>query len=179
MKRIAEMNIGELAAYVCDYLNINGIECTLTGGACVTIYSENKYQSADLDFIEKRVYSRKKIIQLMNEIGFIEKNRYFVNPDTVWYVEFPSGPLSVGSEPIREVIEIEYETGRLRIISPTECVKDRLAAYYFWEDLQSLEQAILVASNQIVDLNEIERWSIVENFNEKYLLFKNRLLKLI
>jgi hypothetical protein len=176
VKRIAEMSIGELAAYVCEYLNGNSIECTLSGGACVSIYSENKYQSADLDFIEKRVYSRKKIIQLMKLIGFIEKNRYFINPDALWYIEFPTGPLAVGSEPIRDVIEIEYETGRLRIISPTECVKDRLAAYYHWEDLQSLDQAILVASNNIVNFNEIERWSIVENFKEKYLIFKNRYL---
>jgi hypothetical protein len=50
-------------------------------------------------------------------------------------------------------------TGTLRVISPTDCVKDRLAAYYHWGDRQSLEQAILVAEESDVDLNEIKRWS--------------------
>lgn len=52
MKKITDMNIGELAAYVCDHLMKNGMKVTLSGGACVSIYSENRYQSFDLDFIE-------------------------------------------------------------------------------------------------------------------------------
>jgi len=47
----------------------------------------------------------------------------------------------------------------LKIISPTDCVKDRLAGYYHWDDLQCLEQAVLVAQVNRIDLEEIERWS--------------------
>jgi hypothetical protein len=178
MIKISEMNIGELAAFICDYLNKNGIECTLTGGACVSIYSDNKYRSADLDFIEKISYPRKKIIDFMLKIGFVEKNRYFVNPETYWYVEFPTGPLSIGSEPVREIFEIKYPTGLLRIISPTECVKDRLAAYYFWDDLQAFEQAILVSSDNNINFNEIERWSEIENSLTKYLIFQSKITQM-
>ncbi len=170
------MNIGELAAFICDNLKANGILCTLSGGACVTIYSDNKYQSKDLDFIEHTSYPRRKIIEIMNEIGFTEKNRYFINPETNWFIEFPTGPLAVGSEPITDIIEIEFSTGNLRIISPTDCVKDRLSAYYFWDDLQSLEQAKLVAMQNIVDLNEVERWSKVENSITKFQAFKQFVL---
>ncbi|MDZ7721400.1 MAG: hypothetical protein U5R06_00910 [candidate division KSB1 bacterium] len=47
------MSLGELAAFICSYMRQNGISCVLTGGACVTIYSDNKYQSYDLDEIRR------------------------------------------------------------------------------------------------------------------------------
>ena len=84
----------------------------------------------------------------MKEIDFSEKNRYFIHPDTKHIVEFPPGPLSVGEEPVKRIIEIKFSTGLLRVISETDCVKDRLAAYYFWNDQQSLAQAILVAKKR-------------------------------
>ena len=43
MKAIGEMSAGELAALVYSYLKEHGIEVVLSGGACVTIYSQNKY----------------------------------------------------------------------------------------------------------------------------------------
>jgi hypothetical protein len=39
----------------------------------------------------------------MFEIGFTESNRYFFYPETEFFVEFPSGPLAVGSEPVKEI----------------------------------------------------------------------------
>lgn len=132
------------------------------GGACVTIYSEDKYVSKDLDFIETRFAKHKDIRDAMAEIGFTPENRYFKHSDIDYLVEFPAGPLSVGKEPVGRVNEIEFSTGVLRILSPTDCVKDRLAAYYHWNDLQSLEQAVLVAQSHDVDFKEIARWSTAE-----------------
>ena len=37
---------------------------------------------------------------------------------------------------------------------------DRLAAFYHWRDRQGLDQAVLVAAQQVVDLDEIEQWSV-------------------
>lgn len=173
MKSMKEMNIGEFAAYICQYLKENGILCTLTGGACVSIYSENQYQSGDLDFIEDISYPRKIIKKLMEDIGFVEHNRYFINEDISWFIEFPTGPLSVGSEPVKEIIDMQFSTGILKIISPTDCVKDRLAAYYFWDDKQSFEQALLVASNNSIDFEELKRWSQNEGVIEKFETFKS------
>jgi len=96
----------------------------------------------------------------MEEIGFQEKGRYFVNPDTKFFVEFPDGPLSVGEEPVREISEYKMSTGILRVLSPTDCVKDRLCAFYFWNDQQGLTQAVLVAKSQSVDLKEIKKAQI-------------------
>jgi hypothetical protein len=47
-----------------------------------------------------------------------------------------------GSQPIEGYNLIEFETGVLKLLTPTDSVKDRLAANYHWEDRQSLEQGI-------------------------------------
>lgn len=159
MKSIKEMSLGELAAFICTYLQENGIPCVLTGGACVSIYTENRYMSFDLDFIETYSSRRKELIRVLAKIGFEEENRYFKHPDTQYFIEFPTGPLAIGSEPVKDTNTIEFETGRLILLSPTDSVKDRLAAYYHWNDKQCLEQALLIAQNHSIDINEVRRWS--------------------
>lgn len=39
------ISLKELAGYVSEELRKRGIDVILVGGACVTIYSENRYQS--------------------------------------------------------------------------------------------------------------------------------------
>ncbi len=157
MKPIADMTQLELGAFVC--LQEKKIEVVLSGGATVSLYSNNKYVSKDLDLIDVYSISRRKLRLAMEEIGFVEENRYFRHPDSKYIVEFPPGPLTVGDEPVKQIQEIKFSTGSLRVISPTDCVKDRLAAYYHWGDRQSLRQAVLVAKDNQVDIEEIERWS--------------------
>jgi hypothetical protein len=177
MMPIREMGVGEFGAFVASYLLTAGIDVVLTGGSCVTLYSRNRYQSFDLDFIGGRGAERKKIKAVLLDLGFQEKDRYFVHPESDYYVEFPSGPLAVGDEPVREVTELKFATGRLRLLSATDCVKDRLAGYYHWNDLQCLEQAVLVAAENEVDLDEIERWSKHEGMQSRFDGIKGNLVK--
>ena len=104
----------------------------------------------------------------MTEIGFSEAGRYFIHPESTFLVEFPPGPLAVGAEPVRSIEEIRLPTGSLRIVSPTDCVKDRLAHYFHWQDRQSLAQALLVAQKHTIDLKEIDRWSKAEGMQEQF-----------
>lgn len=168
MKPFKEMTIGEVAAFVAAHLRTSGISVVLTGGSCVSIYTDNRYRSYDLDFIEEGRSTRKKIAASLREIGFLEKDRYFTHPDTPYFAEFPSGPLAIGAEPAGNVAELEFATGLLRLLSPTDCVKDRLANYYYWKDRQCLEQAIMVAKDTKVDLEEVERWSRQEGMGDEF-----------
>ncbi|MCK5912460.1 MAG: hypothetical protein KAG12_01180, partial [Desulfuromusa sp.] len=61
MKSISEMSIGEFGAFVSDYLRRLGIDVVLSGGSCVTIYSRNRYQSFDLDFVGDQGAEHKNI----------------------------------------------------------------------------------------------------------------------
>ena len=61
----------------------------------------------------------------------------------------------------------------LKLLTPTDSVKDRLAAYYHWNDQQSLEQALLVCKEQKVDFKNIREWSNKEGMIDKFIEFKN------
>lgn len=111
----------------------------------------------------------------MSEIGFAEHGRHFKHADTLLFIEFPSGPPAVGEEPVREILERTESTGVLKIISPTDCVKDRLAGFYHAGDWQCLEQAVLVAVENAIDLEEIERWSQGEGKRDVFLQIRARL----
>jgi len=165
----------ELAGFVGHHLGKKGIDVVLSGGACVAFYSEGKYVSLDLDFVNASMTNFVKIRAAMKEIGFQERNRYFIHPDTDLFVEFPSGPLAVGDERVRNIVEIGTPAGTFRIISPTDCVKDRLAAYYHWNDLPCLEQATMVAKENEVDLDEIKAWSENEGRVEQFQHFLEQL----
>jgi hypothetical protein len=111
----------------------------------------------------------------MQNLRFEEKGRHFIHPETQFFVEFPDGPLSVGEEPVKEVSEFKLATGTLQVLSPTDCVKDRLCAFYFWNDQQGLAQAVLVTKSQKVDLKELKRWSKTEDKEQEFEIFKKKL----
>ncbi len=174
MKPIAEMSMEELAAYVCSKLEENNIETVLSGGSCVQIYSQGKYTSDDIDLIDRFNGGHTLIKNVMFDMGFKEHNRYFVHDDTKWFIEFPRGPLGVGDAPVDDIATMEEETGILRLLTPTDCIKDRLAAYYHWDDPQSLEQAVWVAEKNSFDIASIEDWSEKENMVDKFIVFRRR-----
>lgn len=175
MKPISEMTMGELAAYIDTHLRHQGIDVVLSGGASVAVYSQHKYVSKDLDFIAQFRIDSKKVSTAMNDLGFELKGNYYYHPQTPYFVEFISGPPAIGKEPIEEVHEITMATGTIRIISPTDSVKDRLAAFYFWGDRQSLAQAILVSKSVSINLDSVEAWSIREGKKSEFEEFKQLL----
>lgn len=116
-----DMPVADLAALVCQHLADHGIEAVLTGGAVVTIYSENEYQSNDLDFITTS--RRSALVKAMSGLGFVlTADRYFAHPDTPLYVEFPAPPLAIRNEPVTTLAEQRRRTGGLKLLTPTQCV---------------------------------------------------------
>jgi predicted nucleotidyltransferase len=75
MKISREMTIGEFAAMIATYLQSKGISVVLTGGAVVSIYTENKYMSYDADFISSA--DQKSISKAMQELGFEKHGKDF------------------------------------------------------------------------------------------------------
>jgi len=173
--KIEDMSIMDFALHVADFLYNNGIEVVLSGGACVTIYTKNKYISYDLDFVLISHIAPKKIKETLERIGFQEEGKYFKHKKSQYLIDFLSPPLSLGEEPVKEISKIKKGNKVLMLLSPTDCVKDRLAAYYHWNDEQSLDQALMVYKENQVDLGEVERWSLNEGMEVKFKVFKESL----
>ena len=168
MKPIAKMSRAELAAYIQSHLREKSIESVLTKSSAVSIFSKENYVSMNLDFVITGYTRHSWIMDAMHEVGFHQAGRHFANPETALLVEFPGGPLSVGKQQVSKIDTLEYETGTLRIISPADCVKDRLAAYYHWGDRQSLTQAIMVIQENRIDLSEVAAWSHGEGMRTEF-----------
>lgn len=163
MPEITEQSaVEEVAAIVSDALENAGITATLSGGSAVTIYSENAYLSQDLDFVTSAMVA--DLEPVLKSLGFentrVPRLSQFSHPKVKWYVEFPPSPLTFGHLYVNpaDCAVLELPVGRLRIITPTHSVMDRLAAAYAWKDAQSRDQAIMVAANQDIDWEALKAW---------------------
>jgi len=168
MKPMADMTVGELGALVASHLKKHGIEVVLSGGACVMLYAEGRYVSDDLDFVRTGLTRRVELTAALAELGFVARGRILKHDKCPYVLDFPGPPLAVGKEPPQRIVTLTFSTGALRTLSPTDCVKDRLANYYYYDDAQSLEQARLVGREKEVDLQEVRRWSEQEGMLSRF-----------
>jgi len=167
-------SIEEMGAIVCQALLDNDIDAFLSGGAVVSIYTKNKYESFDLDFVT--FADRKKIKKIMLDLGFTQDvSRLFIHPKSKYFVEFPGSATMIGDEKITQFNERKVKSNILKLLTPTDCIKDRLAAYIHWNDKQGLEQAVLVAQAQDYSLKSIEKFCINEGSKKAYLDFIQQL----
>jgi hypothetical protein len=169
-----KIGIKQLAAIISVKLQERGIDAILVGGACVSIYTKNRYLSFDLDFITHATL--KEVATALTDIGFKrESSRHFIRSGCPFFIEFVAPPAAIGNEPVRDKFRLKTMMGTVVMLTPTDSVKDRLAAYYHWNDPQALEQALMVAKSQKINLRKVKSWSEKEGHAEKYREFLNRL----
>jgi len=161
----------ELAALVSEALEAADIVATLSGGGAVSAYTENRYESEDLDFVTTALLEELKPV--LEPLGFVHAGNprlsVFEHPATRWYLEFPPAPLSFGGTYVdaSTCAVLSTSAGNVRIITATHSVMDRLIAAASWQDAPSLEQAVLVATHQSnnIDWDQIDTWVVTEGIN--------------
>jgi hypothetical protein len=177
VKITARSSLRKVAAVVSDALRRAGIRAVLTGGACATIYSGGAYQSEDLDLILQSSPTQKELDRVMAGIGFARKGDSYHHPDTRFFVEFPRGPLSIGSDLSVKTAEISIDGVSVLLLSPTDSCLDRLAGYYHWKDRQSLKAAVAMAARHRIDLERTQAWSAREGASQGFEEFIRELQK--
>jgi hypothetical protein len=128
----------------------------------------------DLDFVTT---AETKVIETaLAPLGFKRQDgsRYFTHVDTDYVLEFPSGPLAVGHRLVLEWSQLKTGAGVLQVLTPTQMIMDRLAAYFHWNDPQSLDQAVWIANDHSIDLEELQDWAEGEGNPEKFATFLRR-----
>ena len=165
-------NIKEYAQVVSQHLHNRGIDNILVGGACVSIYSHEKYRSNDLDIMNINEVPLARIKDALWELGFEEKGRIFLHKKIEMSIDIVGPPLTIGEEHIKKINEINEEGMLLKLLTPTDSVKDRLSAYYHWNDQQALEQALMVCKEQDIDIDNVREWSREEGMIDKFINFQ-------
>ncbi|HZH99430.1 MAG TPA: hypothetical protein VEX38_10705 [Fimbriimonadaceae bacterium] len=170
-----DTTLTELAFLVCTALDRAGTTAVLSGGGAATVYAPAAYQSRDLDFIlELWSSTGAPAARPLIELGFEIQGQTYVHPETVFTVEFPTGPLAVGEEAITRWNTLKNGDLLLHILSPTDCVRDRLAWFLFSNDFSALEQALAVAALHPIDMPLIEQWCVAEGQPGKFQIFADR-----
>jgi hypothetical protein len=167
----------ELWKYVATHLAANGIDTILVGGAVVAVYSEGAYRSGDLDLVLLS-YLNDKLPEVMSKMGFkVSQSRHYSHPKCKHLiVDFASGPPGIGDDYKIKPAEVKSEGKIIKLYSPTDCIRDRLASYIHFNALECLDQAILVAKKHPFDRTKVKRWCEAEGSPESYKEFE-RLLK--
>jgi len=98
----------------------------------------------------------------MRALGYREIGGTYHHEKNAFTVEFPPGPLAIGADLIRAYDTVKRGSEVLHVITQTDCVRDRLAHFYFFADRSALAAAVAVAGIGVVDLAGIRRWSLKE-----------------
>ncbi len=91
MRLTAEPTLPEVAVAVGAQLRRRGITAVLTGGACVSVYTDGSYVSKDADFVIQGTVQQAALDGALAEPGFARKGDRYVHPDLEFYLEFPPG----------------------------------------------------------------------------------------
>lgn len=160
-----------MAAAVAGALAGAGVDAVLTGGACAALFTDGAYQSFDLDFVLRRPARQGAVDAALASLGFRRHTDRYVHSRSPFFVEFPAGPLGIGRD--LDIRPASLRIGRTRFLalSPTDSCRDRLAAYYHWEDGPSLEAAVEIAVRHPVDLKRIRAWSVDEGAADRFARF--------
>jgi hypothetical protein len=94
-------SLQELAAIISQEFEAKGIVATLSGGAAVSMYTNNRYQSYYLNFVSSATTA--KLANAVHALGFVATagKRLFAHPLTPWLLEFPAGPPGIWRESCR------------------------------------------------------------------------------
>jgi hypothetical protein len=161
VRRIGKKTTREqLAALASEALEKASIDAVLVGGAAVAIYTHELFPSDDLDWA---VWNAKGARRVLQELGFekVVGNKLF-HPEARYYLQLVNAPPMVGRKYVKQPFARKTPWGDIRMFSPLDCVLDRLAHFFVWNDRQCLQQAAHVAAGYDVDLGEVRRWAAGE-----------------
>jgi len=123
------------------------------GGLALSYYTREVYFTADIDL----AYSdRDSLDEVLTEMDFEKKGRYWVNEDLKIAIELPVGVLAEEDAPL-EIVELGPEL-QCKIIGIEDLIIDRLNACKHWKSEIDCEMAELLVVRYLKELD----WDYLE-----------------
>jgi len=125
----------------------------IIGGCALSYYSREVYFTSDIDLAYP---DREALDEVLKNIGFEKKGRYWVNEELKLAVESPASSLPGEDSPV-EVVELGEDL-QCSVIGIEDLVIDRLNAYKHWKSVIDGEMVELLLRRYRNDVD----WSYLE-----------------
>ena len=127
------------------------------------LYTNELYSSYDMDFVMEYSYKQKLIEQTMLDLGFLIDGKYYVLKNSKFFIAILTPPVAVGDQFLSNFSKRDTKVGTLTLLTPTDCVKDRLCGYVFHNDKKCFDHALAVAHKNSIDKDELRDWAFKED----------------
>jgi hypothetical protein len=170
VRTLKGLSYGDIAFEVCSAFERAGTVAVLVGGGAAALYAPGAYQTRDLDFVLPWELFGGPKLSVIGELGFTHSTARgtYEHPEIPYTLEILPGPLAVGDQTLASYETLTQGELKLHIVSPTDCVKDRLAAAIHWHDLNSIRQAAAVARVQPIEMESVRRWCEAEGDEDAF-----------
>lgn len=118
----------------------------------------------------------KALTAVLEPLGFTASpdGRHFTHEASGWLVEFPPGPLAFGETVFGndDIPVLDTAYGQVRVITPTQSLMDRLAAYFHWNrqrPVRDQARALVQTADPLgrIDWEALYRWAEREGISRE------------
>lgn len=148
---------GALWHYVAAHLTVHGIDTVLVGGGAAAVHSMGAYQSGDLDLLVDSFPPP--------SAGQMDRAKAATTRHprcTHLFIEFIWSSLHLGKDYRIEPQTWKVGSTRIRGLSATDSIKDRLTSYVYFKARECLDQAVLVANANPIHWDSVRDWATNE-----------------
>jgi hypothetical protein len=160
-----DATLADVAFAACTALDRAGEVAVLCGGSAATYYVPEAYQSRDLDFVLRFAARARAVDDALRPLGYTRAPEgLYRNPRIAYTIEFPPGPLAIGSETVTSHATERLGGLVLHVYTPTDVVRDRFMHYWAWGDQSALRVALAVAGARApeIDAASVKAWAARE-----------------
>lgn len=124
-----------MALFSREVVRRGGKQPIIVGGQAVEIYTQGSYTTGDIDIKSPRELTE----AILTEWGFVKAGRPWLNKELDLYIDWLGSSLDEGEEAERRasIIEVTDQLD-IRVISIEDLIIDRLGAFKWWGDTDSL-----------------------------------------
>ena len=151
------MTLNQVSAIVSEQLRAHGIRPVVVGGSAITAHVPLVYTSNDIDLAIVSGVAHRRIAPALAEIGFVLKGRSYENPTTPFPIDIVADTPWVDQRPILEYARIETDVGAFDTLRLEDAVADRIAAFLYWNDSESLD----VAERAVAGAHKRPSWEVL------------------
>ncbi len=163
-----KLTLRQAVARLSEHLEDAGHEPVLTGSACAAVYVGASIRPRAINFVIGE-YTSGDLDGTMKKLGFERSSmNHYESKSSPYDVVFSPPPLAVGDDVVRDIATAQARPGKFMLLSPTDCVRQRLSMFYRWGDTEAFAEAVEVARRHEIDLDLVKRWSEWEWCADKF-----------